>query len=752
MSVSLDAIDRAFADLNTRLAVFDRPIREHVGQWTLPEPVDVEAVVSRFAGHGGYTRGEKVVLPLHEPDGPQLTGEYVVYLPNYLVQCVVYFDFARDGLARIPLEDFGATRPARRLRFWHPNADPDKLPDYLATPDTDAPAPGAIAGDPDADVTVGSVIEDLRGFLNRERAAAREDARRQFATLAPAQYAAVAGSIPRVRNAGMDVDEYGQQFLRVRVPEEEWDDATEMSEQYGIYPGMEVLVGAPTDTQGFPVEAEVLDIEGRDLHLGIYWTRLTPSPPESAFDLEAGLSEFSIGELLNPVPYDREEAAVATLEDQPAKRGVLGGETSLGFAESVDVPVREHRLNRHQYEAAMHALRAEDVYCIHGPPGTGKTRTLVDIVRAAAAEGHRVLVCAHSNQAVDNLLVGDSTTEHADRSSLHAFAEAGEVTVARAGSNTDSELVADRYADADLYRSDVVCATTSAAHRFGEEIFDYAILDEATQATIPASVIPMTRGKRLILAGDHRQLPPYHAAENHDEEAVQPSLFEHLLATYGETSFTMLRTQYRMNEEIARFPNEAFYGGRLDHGPKNRTWTVAGFPPLSAYQVDGEERRTPGNSFYNEAEIDVVVEEVGDLLSAGVQPEDIGVITPYSGQLGKLTGAMLDRLDGDAADRIDVDTVDSFQGGERDVIVVSFVRSNPDGETGFLTFPNEGPRRLNVALTRARKRLVLVGDFDTLSESTSADDDPGAAAFRRLRSSLDERGLLAHRRAKANKL
>lgn len=751
MAVSLDAIDRAFSSLSPRLAVFDRPIRERVGQWTVQEPVETDAIISRFASHGGFTQDGKIVIPLHEEETPDLTGEYLVYLPDHIIQCLVYFDFGGDQARRIPLDEFGTTYPARRVRFWHPDRDPDPLPDYLEAPAGNEATRTEILGSREQHVTFDSVVDDLRGFLNREREAERDEARRQFQSLRPQQYTSVAGGIPTVTNGGFDVDEYGQQYLRLRVPQRDDNTSIDISADYDIYPGMEVLIGTKTETRAFPIEAEVLDIVGRDLHLGIYWNRLSPSPPETAFDLEEGLDEFSVGELLNPVPYDRQEDAVEVLEEAAAKRGVLTGETTLSFESSVDVPLREHRLNKDQYQAAMNALQAQQVYCIHGPPGTGKTRVLVEIVRALAAEGQRVLICAHSNQAVDNVLVGDSTAEYGDRSSLHPFIRDGEFTAARAGQNTASDLVEAEYVGNDLYRSDVVCATTSGAAQFGRNIFDYALLDEATQATIPASVIPMTRAERLVLAGDHKQLPPYHSQEEHEQEQFEPSLFEHILSTYGEDSFTMLKTQYRMNEEIARFPDKEFYGGMLSHGPKNRTWTIAGLPPLKTYDVDGTEQETPSSSYYNDAEIQVVVSEVGDLLAAGIAPEEIGIITPYSGQLGKLTGALLEQYDRDQVDEIKIDTIDSFQGGERDVIIISFVRSNPSGTTGFLTFPTEGPRRLNVALTRARKRCVLIGDFDTLRSSGEHAED-ASPVFERLYKSLKDRDCLEHVEPKANEL
>ena len=247
-----------------------------------------------------------------------------------------------------------------------------------------------------------------------------------------------------------------------------------------------------------------------------------------------------------------------------------------------------------------------------------------------------------------------------------------------------------------------------------------------------------------MLAGDHRQLPPYYAGEGEAEEAMVESLFDHLLALYGDDVAATLKTQYRMHEAIAAFPNAEFYDGDLTHGQRNRTWSIAPLAPLAAVHVEGTEERSPANSYYNEAEAAVVGEEVARLLDVGVTPDDVGVITPYSGQIGKIRAALA-RLDHHGAGRVKVATVDAFQGSEREAIVVSFVRSNSEGHSGFLTFPNEGPRRLNVALTRARKRCVLVGNFDTLRTRAPGTDpeDSAADVYQRLYEHLEETGSLS---------
>jgi len=219
--------------------------------------------------------------------------------------------------------------------------------------------------------------------------------------------------------------------------------------------------------------------------------------------------------------------------------------------------------------------------------------------------------------------------------------------------------------------------------------------------------------EKLVLAGYHKQLSPYCADETMQEEDLHISLFEYLLKCYDDKISVLLRTQYRMNDEIAQFPNEAFCDGNLETADRNRDWTIEDMRPLRGIHISGDERReSHGNSYYNRREAETVAKQVSLLVEVGVPPKNIGVIAD-SGQPGKIVG-QIHNLDIGNPGQITVDTVDSFQGGEREAIVVSLVRSNDEGYSGFLEFPEEGPLRINVALTRARKRSVLIGDWETL--------------------------------------
>jgi superfamily I DNA and/or RNA helicase len=272
----------------------------------------------------------------------------------------------------------------------------------------------------------------------------------------------------------------------------------------------------------------------------------------------------------------------------------------------------------------------------------------------------------------------------------------------------------------------VVAATTNGDAAFDQDAFDVAVVDEATQASRAATAIAVNAAEKLVLAGDHRQLPPYGVREGGEGE-MRPSLFETILERYGDDVAVLLARQYRMHDAIASFPNEAFYGGRLETADQAADRTVDGLSAVELFDVAGEERREErGASVRNAAEADVVADRVATLLDAGVDPGDLGVIAAYSGQVSEIRCNLVERGLDQAA--FTVDTVDSFQGGEREAVVVSFARSNDTHDAGFLEHPEEGPRRLNVALTRARCHLSLVGDWDTLTEPASHRDSEESCA------------------------
>jgi ATP-dependent RNA/DNA helicase IGHMBP2 len=429
-------------------------------------------------------------------------------------------------------------------------------------------------------------------------------------------------------------------------------------------------------------------------------------------------------------------------------------------------------LNPEQREALARALSADELALVHGPPGTGKTAVLGEVARHAVKRGERVLATAASNAAVDHLLevcldaglrvlrVGHPARvserlqghtldarvlERAEREGINAqrdeaygllgyarrqrargrsgdrFANAREAQ-AEARRMLDEARAAERRIIDDLLRgAQVVCATLSVVA--GLELpkgvrFDLALLDEATQAVEPVTYHALLAARRVVMAGDHRQLPPTVISPEAARDGLAVSLFERLVALHGGVASVMLREQHRMHEDIMALPSRAFYGGALRAHPAVAGHTLAALvgegvdaPPVLFLDTAGrgwDDAQPPGtDSRANDGEAEVVALRARELLDAGLPPRDLAVITPYAAQARRIrerTRAL------GVDDAVEVDTVDAFQGREKEAVLVSLVRSNAEGAAGFV----RDLRRLNVALTRARRHLFVVGDGATL--------------------------------------
>lgn len=315
--------------------------------------------------------------------------------------------------------------------------------------------------------------------------------------------------------------------------------------------------------------------------------------------------------------------------------------------------------------------------------------------------------------------------------------------------------------ETNFHETDIVATTTNSSAKLKPDFnssFDLVVIDEATQASGPATSVPFGWGHRLtsdddyrrpyglrtVLAGDHKQLPPFVADPEMQDRELHTSLFEHRLDVYGYELAQPLHRQYRMHQDIAEFASREFYEDALEHGEDNRTATIDALSPIRGIDDSGDER-ADGTSFYNPTEATYVVAQVDMALRHDVAPSDIGVITGYSGQRGYIRSELRSEFDMDTANEVEVETIDKFQGGQKEVIIVSFVRSNEQRDSGFLESPpKEGRKRLNVALTRAKKRLVLIGDWDTLAEPAVFRDlnESCAQTFARLREYLNENSAM----------
>ncbi len=463
-----------------------------------------------------------------------------------------------------------------------------------------------------------------------------------------------------------------------------------------------------------------------------------------------------------------DRARTASRDRLAELRAVLLGERPPEFTAEAPYEPLDTTLDTTQQEAVRFALSARDLAIIHGPPGTGKTTAVVELIRQAVRRGEKVLACAPSNLAVDNLLerlldFGESAVrlghparvlpqlrehtldllveDHDDtrlarklaKDAFALFRKAGKWTRAKPepGARRDMrqearELLADarrleaRAVERVLDGASLLCATTTAldSELLGQRAFDLAVIDEAGQSTEPGCWVPLLRSRRVVLAGDHCQLPPTVLSAEAEQGGFGVSLLERLAGLYGTGVTRRLGVQYRMHEAIMAFPSRRFYEGSLEAHASVRGHLLRDLPgvapgPLTEMAVQfidtagagyDEEVEPDGSSRLNREEARLVAGKVRSLLEARVRAEDIAVVAPYAAQV-RLLGEML-RVPG-----LEVDSVDGFQGREKEAVVLSLVRSNREGEVGFLA----DVRRMNVALTRARRKLLVVGDSATLA-------------------------------------
>ncbi len=368
----------------------------------------------------------------------------------------------------------------------------------------------------------------------------------------------------------------------------------------------------------------------------------------------------------------------------------------------------------------MVALDPGQAVLIQGPPGTGKTSVIVEAVKHRLRErpDERILVCSHSNLAVDNALERLAGTPGL-RAVRIAKAERVHPTV-------DSFRVEDEDDDR-LIRANVffaTCATAATSSITTDEAFDLVILDEANKARIDEALPCLRLGAALVLVGDHKQLPPveddaiYQIVEERPdlEEIVDTSLFERCWeGGVPDQARCLLVEQHRMHPEIAQYISATSYDNQLENAPEVVEYSyITRRPfPVALHMVDttglrgGRERRGAGGALRNDAEVKVCAQVVR-LLDERVDPRlSLAVIAMYADQVDHLRHSLSRRH---FRRPVRIDTVDSFEGREEDMVVISLVRSNERGRIGFLRVPN----RLNVAISRARHLVVCVGDATTL--------------------------------------
>lgn len=427
-------------------------------------------------------------------------------------------------------------------------------------------------------------------------------------------------------------------------------------------------------------------------------------------------------------------------------------------------PIHVPGLNPTQEHAVNEVLRAKDVMVVHGPPGTGKTTTLVEAIYETLRRECQVLVCAQSNMAVDwiseklvdsglsVLRVGNPTrvndkmlsftyehlfSDHPDYPQLWNIRKAirdlqkhkgkGESTRQKIASLKDRETELELRIREQLFAQSrvIACTLTGSANKVLSGMkFSTLFIDEAAQALEAACWIAIRKADRVILAGDHQQLPPTIKCYEAARQGLDHTLMEKIVSYHPE-NVSLLQVQYRMNEAIMRFSSDYFYEGKLQCSPEVRNRVVLD-PEIDSPVVwvntagldCNEEFIQESFGRINKPEADLSILQIKNFFQLAGHGRvledyvDVGIISPYKAQVQYLR----QRIKSDPFFKpfrhlISVNTVDGFQGQERDVILISLVRANENGEIGFL----RDLRRMNVAMTRARMKLIIMGDASTLT-------------------------------------
>ncbi|WP_317129824.1 AAA domain-containing protein [Mucilaginibacter corticis] len=467
----------------------------------------------------------------------------------------------------------------------------------------------------------------------------------------------------------------------------------------------------------------------------------------------AGQGKLGIDLLFDAYSYDEMRDALRQAEKSDSQLiRVLTGSASPGFTSPI---YQNESLNCSQQTAVANILGAQELAIVHGPPGTGKTTTIVAAIHALIAAGEpQILVVAPSNTAVDLL------SEKLADSGIHVLRIGNPVRVsdqlqnltldARMGTHeqlkaakklkkqaAEFKNMAHKYkrsfgnaereqrkalfdgahrimrdvarieefvAEDVISKARVITSTlVGAVHYTIKKLkFRTVVIDEAGQSLEPAAWIPILKAQRLVLAGDHLQLPPTVKSQ---QNGLKVTLLEKAVKLHPG-AVTLLNEQYRMNKAIMGFSSLKFYNNLLTANMlvANRLWRPDDLPfTFIDTAGTGYQEQIEGNSIRNPEEASFVVRHISE---QNYKRVSVGVIAPYREQVKLLKELLL-------ATSIEVNTVDSFQGQERDIIYISLTRSNADGQIGFL----KDYRRLNVAMTRAKLKIVLVGDSTTLAQT-----------------------------------
>jgi ATP-dependent RNA/DNA helicase IGHMBP2 len=532
--------------------------------------------------------------------------------------------------------------------------------------------------------------------------------------------------------------------------------------------GMPAVLFSNHDKENDKIEGVIKHVNGNRLKISIKDDELPDWTRDGKLGIELLFDDKSYDEMFAAIKMA--EKLLASENNSPQKQliKVLIGESAITCPSDSAFFVND-KLNNSQNQAVNNILNTSELSIIHGPPGTGKTTTIVQAVCALAIKSSKpILVVAPSNTAVDLL------TEKLDLAGLNVIRIGNPAKVSEKllsltldGKVQNHPSIKDakklkkqaseyknmahkykrhfgkaereqrkalfdeahkilkevekgeQYIIDDLFsKVQVITATLVGCNHYSIERLHYqaVVIDEAGQALEPACWIPILKADKLILAGDHCQLPPTIKSPNAAKLGLGKTLFEKCIKTQ-QVAVSLLDTQYRMNQAIMGYSSMVFYENRLaaDESVKNHTIFETDKPVVFIDTAGcGFDEKLEGTSSANTDEANLLIKYLGKYLIENniSSKHSIAIISPYKKQIDILKESIIQQTDYERyKSNISVNTIDSFQGQERDIVCISLVRSNSKNEIGFLS----DIRRMNVAMTRARKKLIVIGDSATLS-------------------------------------
>lgn len=603
-------------------------------------------------------------------------------------------------------------------------------------------------------------FEKLQALLEVEREAEKQENLRELHKFPVAQREALGKTVTGLQAGDAESGLGGMTILPLTVKPR----GEELSPFHAMNAGDNVLLTLPPGSSYKSVEGTLFKVREYDVVVA-----LNGAPPDF---IARGVCQLDL--LGSDATYQRMRKALVQVSESKRSRlsqlrEIFIGEEPPARGKAPKIVWSNKDLNEFQQDAVKRALAAEDVALVHGPPGTGKTTVLVEIIRQHVARGERVLATAPSNIAVDNILekllptglrvvrLGHpartlESLRHGNlahqleedpayievqeldrlrerlikRESVHgrgyrqlgydeAHKREREVgRLWRQARDLEEEISRRIVASAQV----VLGTHAGISKRYVKGDFDLVAMDEASQATEPLSWVPLCMARKAVFAGDSNQLPPTIYSKEAAEQGLQVTLFDRLKDVLPQTVQTLLRVQYRMHEDIMRFSSDRFYEGKLiahESVARHTAAELEGVQPTDLTSRPVTFVDTAGAGFdeswnemlesrENKGEAQLAVKLHQLLAEAGLRNKDVAILTPYVAQ-ARLLKSLL-REPG-----LEIGSVDGFQGREKEAVIVSLVRSNEAGQVGFLS----DLRRLNVALTRARRLLIVIGDGATIS-------------------------------------